>query len=72
MSLRVEGQISNFQFLISTFRERMSNVINSKSLIPIIIILVFLLPGCGKKAPPISPRQKPVPAVGYYKRFTWL
>ena len=38
-----------------------------KSLIPLIIILVFLLPGCGKKAPPIHPRQKPVPAVSDLK-----
>jgi len=38
-----------------------------KLLIPIIIILVFLLPGCGKKAPPIPPRQKPVPAVSDLK-----
>ncbi|MBW2607508.1 MAG: hypothetical protein JRD05_07695 [Deltaproteobacteria bacterium] len=38
-----------------------------KSLIPLIIILVFLLPGCGKKAPPIPPRQKPVPAVSDLK-----
>lgn len=38
-----------------------------KSLIPIIIILVFLLPGCGKKAPPVPPRQKPVPAVSDLK-----
>ena len=38
-----------------------------KSLIPAIIILVFLLPGCGKKGPPVSPRQKPVPAVSDLK-----
>ena len=38
-----------------------------KSLIPVIIILVFLLPGCGKKAPPVPPRQKPVPAVSDLK-----
>ncbi len=38
-----------------------------KSLIPLTIILVFLLPGCGKKAPPIPPRQKPVPAVSDLK-----
>ncbi len=38
-----------------------------KSLIPAIIILVFLLPGCGKKAPPVPPRQKPVPAVSDLK-----
>jgi len=38
-----------------------------KSLISLIIILVFLLPGCGKKAPPIPPRQKPVPAVSDLK-----
>ena len=38
-----------------------------KSLIPLIIILVFLLPGCGKKAPPVPPRQKPVPAVSDLK-----
>jgi hypothetical protein len=38
-----------------------------KSLIPAIIILVFLLPGCGKKAPPVPPRQKPVPAVNDLK-----
>jgi hypothetical protein len=38
-----------------------------KSLIPLIIFLVFLLPGCGKKAPPVPPRQKPVPAVSDLK-----
>jgi len=38
-----------------------------KSLIPIIIILVFLLPGCGKKGPPVPPSQKPVPAVSDLK-----
>ena len=38
-----------------------------KSLIPAIIILVFLLPGCGKKALPVPPRQKPVPAVSDLK-----
>ncbi len=38
-----------------------------KSLIPLIIILVFLLPGCGKKAPPVPQRQKPVPAVSDLK-----
>ncbi len=38
-----------------------------KLLIPIIIILFILLPGCGKKAPPIPPRQKPVPAVSDLK-----
>jgi len=38
-----------------------------KSLIPAIIILVFLLPGCGKKGPPVPPRQEPVPAVSDLK-----
>ena len=38
-----------------------------KSLIPAIIILIFLLPGCGKKGPPVSPSQKPVPAVSDLK-----
>jgi len=38
-----------------------------KSLIPIIIIFVFLLPGCGKKGPPVPPRLKPVPAVSDLK-----
>jgi len=38
-----------------------------KSLIPAIIILVFLLPGCGKKGPPVPPRHKPVPAVSDLK-----
>ena len=38
-----------------------------KSLIPAIIILVFLLPGCGKKGPPVPPSQKPVPAVSDLK-----
>ena len=67
MSLRVKGQISNFQFLISTFHERLSNFIDLKSLIPAIIILLFLFPGCGKKGPPVPPRQKPVPAVSDLK-----
>ena len=38
-----------------------------KSLIPAIIILVFLLPGCGKKGPPVPPRHKPIPAVSDLK-----
>jgi len=38
-----------------------------KSLIPAIIILIFLLPGCGKKGPPVPPSQKPVPAVSDLK-----
>ncbi|MBW2251964.1 MAG: hypothetical protein JRF60_15400 [Deltaproteobacteria bacterium] len=38
-----------------------------KSLIPAIIILVFLLPGCGKKGPPVPPRHKPVPVVSDLK-----
>lgn len=38
-----------------------------KSLIPVIIIFVFLLPGCGKKAPPVPPQQKSVPAVSDLK-----
>ncbi len=38
-----------------------------KSLIPAIIILIFLLPGCGKKGPPAPPSQKPVPAVSDLK-----
>ncbi|MBW2563321.1 MAG: hypothetical protein JRE29_04680 [Deltaproteobacteria bacterium] len=38
-----------------------------KSLIPAIIILVFLLPGCGKKGPPVPPRQKPVSSVSDLK-----
>jgi len=38
-----------------------------KSLIPAIIILVFLLPGCGKKGPPVPPSQKPVLAVSDLK-----
>jgi len=45
----------------------LSNFIYLKSLIPVIIILVFLLPGCGKKAPPVPPQQKPVPAVSDLK-----
>ena len=38
-----------------------------KSLIPAIIILVFLLPGCGKKGLPVPPRQKPVSAFSDLK-----
>ena len=38
-----------------------------KSLIPAIIILVFLLPGCGRKGPPVPSSQKPVPAVSDLK-----
>jgi len=34
-----------------------------KSLIPLIVILFFLLPGCGKKGPPVYPQKTPVPAV---------
>jgi predicted small lipoprotein YifL len=38
-----------------------------KNLVPMLIAVVFLLPGCGKKGPPIPPRQKPVPAVSDLK-----
>ena len=38
-----------------------------KNLVSILIAVVFLLPGCGKKGPPVPPRQKPVPAVSDLK-----
>jgi predicted small lipoprotein YifL len=38
-----------------------------KSFVPILIAVVFLLPGCGKKGPPAPPQQKPVPAVSDLK-----
>ena len=38
-----------------------------KSLVSILIALFILLPGCGKKAPPVPPRQKPVPSVSDLK-----
>jgi len=38
-----------------------------KSLVSILIAVVFLLPGCGKKGPPAPPQQKPVPAVSDLK-----
>lgn len=34
-----------------------------KELISILIIFLFLLPGCGKKGPPAVPRQEQPPAV---------
>jgi predicted small lipoprotein YifL len=41
--------------------------ITMKNIVPILIAVVFLLPGCGKKGPPIPPRQKPIPAVSDLK-----
>jgi predicted small lipoprotein YifL len=38
-----------------------------KRLILILIAVVFLLPGCGKKGPPLPPQQKPIPAVSDLK-----
>ena len=38
-----------------------------KGLISILIAVVFLLPGCGKKGPPVPPRQKPIPPVSDLK-----
>ncbi len=63
MGIQIEGQVANFRFLISTFREPLAKVITLKSLVSILIAVVFVLPGCGKKGPPVPPRQKPVPSV---------
>jgi len=38
-----------------------------KSLVSILIAVFILLPGCGKKGPPVPPRHKPVPAVSDLK-----
>jgi len=38
-----------------------------KSLVSILIALFILLPGCGKKGPPVPPRQKPIPSVSDLK-----
>ena len=38
-----------------------------KSLVSILIAVFILLPGCGKKGPPVPPRQEPVPAVSDLK-----
>lgn len=38
-------------------------MISLKSLIFILLAVVFVLPGCGKKGPPVPPRQKAIPAV---------
>lgn len=38
-----------------------------KSIVSILIALFLLLPGCGKKGPPVPPRQSPVPSVSDLK-----
>jgi len=38
-----------------------------KNLVSILIALFILLPGCGKKGPPVPPRQSPVPSVSDLK-----
>ncbi len=67
MGIQIKGRVSNFQFLISTFGERWTKAITLKSLISILIAVVFVLPGCGKKGPPVPPRQKPIPSVSDLK-----
>jgi predicted small lipoprotein YifL len=42
-------------------------VIWLKNLVSILITVVFLFPGCGKKGPPVPPQQKPVPIVSDLK-----
>jgi len=38
-----------------------------KGLVSILIAVFIVLPGCGKKGPPVPPRHKPVPAVSDLK-----